>query len=211
MKKNEIDTILLAGGSSRIPKVKEIIRKYFGKEPSQDINPDEAVCIGAAIYAASLCGENAIVRDITPMALGISAVIGGEHDRFSEIIPKFSRIPLSRSERFWTNYDSQTEANISIYEGDNTHVKDNHKLGEFFLKGLKPAPAGETQIDVTLEIGADGILKVSAAELAPNGKKGELTIAVNRSLLIPAEKIRDMIDPDDYVQNINRKRGYGEL
>jgi heat shock protein 5 len=190
---SDISKVLLVGGSSRIPKVKEIVKDLFGQEPDQSLDPDEAVCIGAAAYAATLCGENSLVNDITPKAIGIKAVLNdGEYlELFAPIIPKFSKIPVKKTQMFTTHYDYQESVAIEVYEGDDRYFEDNTKLGEFSLEGIRRAPSQEPQIEVTMGIESDGILTVTATEIGPFGKREVLTLNVNRALLIPLDQLKD--------------------
>lgn len=143
-KKNQIDEIVLVGGSSRIPKVRALIKEFFnGKEPNTGINPDEAVAYGAAVQGGIICGEengagDIVVIDATPLTLGIETV-GGV---MTKIIPKGSFIPTKKSQVFTTYQDNQNTVTISVYEGERPLVKDNHELGKFDLKDIPPAPRG---------------------------------------------------------------------
>jgi molecular chaperone DnaK len=163
LKPEQIDRIILVGGSTRIPAVQEEITKYFsGKIPDRSVNPDEAVALGAAIQAGVLAGEvkNVLLLDIIPLSLGLET-LGGI---FTKVIERNTTIPTSRSQLYSTAVDGQTSVEIHVLQGERAMVKDNKSLGRFLLKGIPPAPRGVPQIDVNFEIDANGILKVTAQE-----------------------------------------------
>jgi molecular chaperone DnaK len=163
LKPEQIDRIILVGGSTRIPAVQEEITKYFsGKIPDRSVNPDEAVALGAAIQAGVLAGEvkNVLLLDIIPLSLGLET-LGGI---FTKVIERNTTIPTSRSQLYSTAVDGQTSVEIHVLQGERAMVKDNKSLGRFLLKGIPPAPRGVPQIDVNFEIDANGILKVTAKE-----------------------------------------------
>lgn len=165
LKRSEIDEIVLVGGSTRIPKVQQLIKEFFnGKEPNRGINPDEAVAYGAAIQAAILGGnyelDKSLFIDITPISMGIETV-GGV---MTPIIPRGTVIPAKKSQTFTTYQDQQTTVTVAIYEGERAMTKDNNLLGRFDLSGIPPAARGVAQIEVTFEIDQNSILTVTAVE-----------------------------------------------
>lgn len=163
LKPDDIDRIILVGGSTRIPAVQEGIRKYFGgKTPDRSINPDEAVALGAAIQGGVLSGEvdNLLLLDVAPLSLGIETL--GEV--FTKIIDRNTTIPTSKSQVFSTATDGQTSVEIHVLQGERAMARDNKSLGKFLLTGIPPAPRGVPQIEVSFEIGVDGILKVGAQD-----------------------------------------------
>jgi molecular chaperone DnaK len=171
--KSKIDEVLLVGGSTRIPKVQQLVREFFGKEPNKSVNPDEAVALGAAVQGAILAGEvtEVLLLDVTPLSLGIET-LGGVTTR---LIERNTTIPTRKSQVFSTAEDNQTAVDIRVVQGERELAKDNKLLGQFRLEGIAPAPRGVPQIEVTFDIDANGIVHVSAKDKATN-KEQKITI-----------------------------------
>jgi molecular chaperone DnaK len=179
----EVDQVLLVGGQTRMPMVQTFVAEFFGKTPHKGVNPDEVVAVGAAIQAAMLGEdqEGPLLVDVTPLSLGI-ATYGG---RFARLIERNTTVPTSRQEIFTTTRDSQTAVKIRVLQGESDTADENDLLGEFVLSGIRPAPKGEPEIEVTFDIDANGIVGVSAKDLETNQ---EQSIEVNpRGLLSPEE------------------------
>jgi molecular chaperone DnaK len=175
----QIDEVVLVGGSTRIPKVQELVKDYFGKEPHTGVNPDEVVAVGAAIQAGILSGEvkDVLLLDVTPLSLGIET-LGGVMTR---LIERNTTIPSKKAEVFSTAADSQTSVEIHVLQGEREMAGDNRTLGKFHLVGIPPAPRGVPQIEVTFDIDANGILNVSAKDRA-TGKAQAITITASSGL-----------------------------
>ncbi|MFH0946726.1 MAG: molecular chaperone DnaK [Planctomycetota bacterium] len=176
LKPSEIDDVILVGGSTRIPAVQEIVRKIFGKEPNRSVNPDEVVAMGAGIQGGVLSGgvSDVVLLDVTPLTLGIET-LGGVR---TPLIERNSTIPTSKKQVFSTADDNQTAVDIHVLQGEREMAADNRTLGRFKLEGLPPAPRGMPQIEVTFDLDANGILKVSAKD---QGTGKEQTITIDRS------------------------------
>ncbi len=174
-----IDEVVLVGGSTRIPKVQQIVKDLFGKEPHKGVNPDEVVAIGAAIQAGVLAGEvkDMLLLDVTPLSLGIET-LGGV---MTTLIPRNTTIPTRKSETFSTAADSQTSVEVHVLQGERPMARDNRTLGRFHLSGLPPAPRGVPQIEVTFDIDANGIVNVSAKDMATQ-KEQKIQITASSGL-----------------------------
>ncbi|MFT3750660.1 MAG: molecular chaperone DnaK [Agriterribacter sp.] len=200
----DIDEVILVGGSTRIPKVQEIVEKFFGRKLNKSVNPDEVVAIGAAIQGAVLTGEvkDVVLLDVTPLALGIETM-GGV---MTTLIPANTTIPAKKSETFSTAGDDQPGVQVHVLQGDRSMAKDNKSLGIFNLDGIPPAPRGIPQIEVTFDIDANGILNVSAKDKG-TGKEQKIRIEAGSGLSKEeVEKMRADAKANEQADKISREK-----
>lgn len=195
--KDELEDVILVGGMTRMPKVQERVSKFFQRDPCKGVHPDEVVGLGASIQGAALVDETSemdmVLLDVTPHTLGIM-VVGGY---FEELIPQNTTVPTSRSKPFTTVRDNQTAVKILVLQGESRRAEDNELLGEFILTGLRRAPAGQVEVEVTFEINADGIVSVHAKDVE-TGKEQSITVTATSGLT--EDEINDMMaDASDYA------------
>ncbi|MGB8221298.1 MAG: molecular chaperone DnaK [Polyangiales bacterium] len=197
LEKDELEDIILVGGMTRMPKVQERVSKFFQRDPCKGVHPDEVVGLGASIQGAALVDESPeldmVLLDVTPHTLGIM-VVGGY---FEELIPQNTTVPTSRSKPFTTVRDNQTAVKILVLQGESRRAEDNELLGEFILTGLRRAPAGQVEVEVTFEINADGIVSVHAKDVE-TGKEQSITVTAT-SGLTEDEIDEMMVDASDFA------------
>ena len=201
---SQIDEVLLVGGSSRIPKVQELVKEFFGKEPNKSVNPDEVVAIGASIQGGVLAGDvkDVLLLDVTPLSLGIET-LGGV---MTKLIASNTTIPTRKSEVFSTAVDNQPSVEIKVLQGERPMAKDNKQIGVFHLDGIAPAPRGIPQIEVTFDIDANGILNVSAKDKA-TGKEQNIRIEASSGLSEDEiQRMRDEAKANEAADKAEKER-----
>ena len=202
LKASDIDEVVLVGGQTRMPKIRETVKEFFDKEPNMSVNPDEVVAMGAAIQAGVLQGDvkDVLLLDVTPLSLGIET-LGGV---FTRLIDKNTTIPTKKSQVFSTAEDNQSAVTIRVFQGEREMANDNKLLGQFNLEGIAPAPRGIPQIDVAFDIDANGIVAVSATDKA-TGKEQNITIEASGGL--SDEEIENMIkEAESNAEDDKKKR-----
>lgn len=205
--KGQISEVILVGGMSRMPKVKDTVKTFFGREPSQNVNPDEVVAMGAAIQGGVLAGsvKDVLLIDVTPLSLGIET-LGGV---FTRLINRNTAIPTKKSEVFSTAVDNQSQVGIKVYQGEREMASDNKLLGTFDLVGIPPAPRGKPQIEVTFDIDANGIVQVSAKD---KGTGKEQKIQIQSSGGLSKDDINRMQDEAErFAEEDKKKREAAEI
>ena len=207
IRRQDLDDVILVGGQTRTPRLQEMVREFFGLTPSKSVNADEVVALGAAIQGVSLLDEKSsvLLLDVTPHNLGIM-IVGGY---FQTIIEKNTTVPTNSSHVFTTVRDNQTSVRIMVFQGDSLRAEENELLGEFILSGLREAPRGEVEVEVTFEISADGIVSVSAKDLE-TGQQQSITVTATSGLT--EEEIRRMAkEAADYAVDVKQDDAVGKL
>ncbi|MDZ4781761.1 MAG: molecular chaperone DnaK [Planctomycetia bacterium] len=207
LKPSEIDEVVLVGGSTRIPKVQELVTKMFGKEPHRGVNPDEVVAVGAAIQGGVLAGDvqDVLLLDVTPLSLGIET----EGGVMTALVERNTTIPAEKEQTFSTAADNQTAVTVKVYQGERPMARDNRLLGEFNLEGIPPAPRGVPQIKVKFDIDANGILSVSAKDV---GTGKEHTVRIEQSSGLSEAEIKSKLaDAESHAAEDKKKRQLAEL
>ena len=201
LEQKDIDEVVLVGGQTRMPRIQQLVKEFFGKEPHQGVNPDEVVAIGAAIQGGVLAGDvkDLLLLDVTPLSLGIET-LGGVTTR---LIERNTTIPTKKSETFSTAGDNQTSVEIKVLQGEREMARDNKTIGVFHLVGIPSAPRGVPQIEVSFDIDANGIMNVSAKDLG-TGKEQKITITASSGLA--KEEIDRMVRDASAHAEEDRKR-----
>jgi molecular chaperone DnaK len=191
----DIDQVVLVGGQTRMPLVQNAVAEYFGRRPHKGVNPDEVVALGAAIQGASLMEEdqNVLLLDVTPLSLGIGTYGG----HFAKLIERNTTVPVSKAHIFTTTRDDQSAVKIRVLQGESDTALENDLLGEFVLSGIRPAPKGEPEVEVSFDIDANGIVSASARDLA-TGK--EQSITVNATGTLSDNEISQIIEENELYE-----------
>lgn len=207
LKPSDIDEVVLVGGSTRIPKVQQLVTEIFGKEPHKGVNPDEVVALGAAIQGGVLGGDvqDVLLLDVTPLSLGIET----EGGIFTKLVERNTTVPTEKKQVFSTAADNQTAVTVSVYQGERPMAQDNRLLGQFNLEGIPPAPRGTPQVEVKFDIDANGILNVSAKDL---GSNKEQTVRIEQSSgLNEAEIERMQKEAEEHAEEDKQKARLAEV